>query len=80
MEAKEADSKEIVLTNGTEIQILHEKDPMAIPPGAAGAGYISESTGVFTTEEKAELHTRVAQRISSSPPRPGTRFPATQLV
>merc|ERR1712244_41047 len=33
-----------------------EKDPSAIPWGSAGAEYIVESTGVFTTTDKASAH------------------------
>ena len=33
-----------------------EKDPAAIPWSETGAAYIVESTGVFTTEEKAKAH------------------------
>merc|ERR1712058_113576 len=34
----------------------NEKDPAAIPWASAGAKYVVESTGVFTTLEKASLH------------------------
>ena len=33
-----------------------EKDPGAIPWSQTGAAYVVESTGVFTTEEKAKAH------------------------
>lgn len=49
-----ADGKLIV--NGREIQIFAEKDPSAIPWGKAGARYVAECTGVFTTAAKAEGH------------------------
>jgi len=44
--------------NGTKITVFNEKDPAAINWGAAGAEYVVESTGVFTTTEKALTHTK----------------------
>ncbi|KAJ5851507.1 Glyceraldehyde/Erythrose phosphate dehydrogenase family [Penicillium soppii] len=45
-----------LLVNGKKITFFAERDPSAIPWGKAGADYIVESTGVFTTEEKASAH------------------------
>lgn len=42
--------------NGKKIAVFNEKDPASIPWGKIGAEYIVESTGVFTTTDKAELH------------------------
>jgi len=42
--------------NGKDIAVFAERDPAAIPWGTAGADFIVESTGVFTTQEKAALH------------------------
>jgi len=41
---------------GNKIQVFQERDPKAIPWGKAGAEYIVESTGVFTTIDKASAH------------------------
>jgi glyceraldehyde 3-phosphate dehydrogenase len=37
---------------GKSIRVFNEKDPSAIRWGEAGAEYIVESTGIFTTKEK----------------------------
>merc|ERR1712142_1010733 len=49
-----ADGKLVI--DGKAIAIFNEKDPSAIPWGSAGAEYVVESTGVFTTTEKASAH------------------------
>lgn len=48
--------------NGKEIAVFGERDPTAIPWGSAGADYVVESTGVFTTTEKASAHFQVSSR------------------
>ncbi|KAI8924264.1 hypothetical protein BC831DRAFT_466483 [Entophlyctis helioformis] len=45
-----------LVVNGFPISVSAAKDPKDIPWGAAGADYVVESTGVFTTNEKASLH------------------------
>ncbi|KAJ5948032.1 glyceraldehyde 3-phosphate dehydrogenase [Penicillium verhagenii] len=45
-----------LIVNGKKIAFFAERDPAAIPWGKAGADYVVESTGVFTTTEKASLH------------------------
>lgn len=45
-----------LVVNGNKIAVFNERDPAAIPWGKAGAEYIVESTGVFTTIDKAEAH------------------------
>jgi len=45
-----------LIVNGQTIAVFNEKDPSAIPWSSAGAEYVVESTGVFTTTEKASAH------------------------
>jgi glyceraldehyde-3-phosphate dehydrogenase type I len=53
-EVKAVNGKLVV--NGQEISVFQERDPTAIPWGASGAEIVIESTGVFTTIEKAGAH------------------------
>merc|ERR1712066_837244 len=66
-----ADGKEFLIVNEEKIQVFHEKDPAAIGWGATGAEYVCESTGVFTAQEKAELHLKGGAKkvIISAPPK-----------
>ena len=45
-----------LVVNGKTIKFYQEKDPAAIPWKDTGAYYIVESTGVFTTVDKAKAH------------------------
>jgi len=53
-EVSHKDGKLIV--NGKPIAVFNKRNPEEIPWGANGAEYVVESTGVFTTLEKAEAH------------------------
>ncbi|KAK6069046.1 glyceraldehyde-3-phosphate dehydrogenase [Seiridium cupressi] len=45
-----------LVINGKTVKFYTERDPAAIPWKDTGAEYIVESTGVFTTTEKASAH------------------------
>lgn len=45
-----------LVVNGKAISVHSEKDPAQIPWGKDGAYYVVESTGVFTTVDKAKAH------------------------
>ena len=45
-----------VKVDGTEIKVLNEKDPAALPWGDLGVEVVIESTGLFTKREGAEKH------------------------
>merc|ERR1711902_364126 len=53
-EVSAADGKLVV--DGNTITVFSERDPSAIPWSSVGAKYVVESTGVFTTLEKAGAH------------------------
>jgi len=45
-----------LVVNGKHIKVFSERDPHDIPWATAKAEYVIESTGVFTTTEKASAH------------------------
>jgi len=45
-----------LIVGGNKIKVFGERDPSNIKWGDAGADYVVESTGVFTTKEKASAH------------------------
>lgn len=51
----ETDGKDLII-DGKRIRIFQERNPSDIEWGSAGAHYVAESTGVFTTTEKANAH------------------------
>lgn len=44
-----------LIVNGQKISVFTEREPKSIPWGKAGAEYVVESTGVFTTIERASV-------------------------
>lgn len=58
-----------LVVDGKKISVFQERDPKNIPWGKVGAEVVVESTGVFTTIEKAGLHLEGgAKRVIISAP------------
>merc|ERR1712179_90898 len=58
-----------LVINGKQITVFQARDPSTITWGASGAEYVVESTGVFTTLEKAQAHlTGGAKKVVISAP------------
>lgn len=62
-------AEDAIIIDGKTIKVYNEKDPAQIPWGKIGATYVVESTGIFTTVEKANAHLQGgAKRVIISAP------------
>ena len=71
----EVKDNSIVFENGKKIVFISEKDPANIPWGKFGVETVVESTGLFLTQEKAELHLKGGAKkvILSAPANDNTK-------
>ncbi len=61
-----------LIINGTPIRIYAERDPKALPWGDLGVDVVLESTGFFTSDEKAGMHLQAgAKKVVISAPATG---------
>ena len=51
----EADGDSLVI-NGDRVRVCAERDPAKLPWGEMGVDVVLESTGLFTSKEKAKAH------------------------
>jgi glyceraldehyde 3-phosphate dehydrogenase len=67
-----AEGQEIVI-DGKRVKVLAEKDPAMLPWGTLGVDVVVESTGLFTTYDKANAHIKAGAKkvVISAPAKEG---------
>ena len=69
-----------IIVNGKRTRILSEKDPAGLPWSEMGIDLVIESTGKFTSKDKASLHLQAgAKQVLVSAPSPDKDIPAVVL-
>lgn len=56
LEVKVKEDRSALVINGAEVLYISEKDPVNLPWGKLGIDLVVESTGLFTSYEKAKVH------------------------
>ena len=63
---------EYIVVNGSRIKVIAEKDPTKLPWRDLGVDVVVESTGIFTTKQKASMHIEAgAKKVIISAPAKG---------
>lgn len=69
-------TKNSIIIDGTEVPVLSQKDPLQLPWDKMEIDVVTESTGIFRTEEKASMHISAgAKRVIISAPAKGGNVP-----